>query len=178
MSPRWSILSGPRDGPLKHIQMEDASIREMIVRRRPESGCEFSLPGRRHQTRHSQKPIPGMPPLPGGLRPQLAGTQVVASSQGDNIITVTKDNDVHTHTLVVTRVSAQTLMNDAILSGLTLNGTDTDTFASATTEYTGYVASDVTGTMVAQTPTESNAHMLVLPGDTDSTVQGHQAEPT
>ena len=95
---------------------------------------------------------------------------------GDNTITVTVTNgaDTRTYTVVVTRVDAATLSDDAALSSLSLSGIDFGTFSAAVTGYGADVASGVASTTVAASASDTDAFVTVDPPDADAVTGGHQ----
>ena len=95
---------------------------------------------------------------------------------GDNTleITVSDGTDSLTYTVVVTRVDADALSDDATLSSLTVDGAEVDGFAADVHSHRVKVDYDVATVKVAATAAEAAAEVTVTPADADPDADGHQ----
>ena len=98
-------------------------------------------------------------------------------AEGANTITVTVESSdgtrQQTYTVAVTRVAS----DDASLGALSLSVADIGAFSSTTTSYAATdVASTVSSTTVAATPTDASATVTISPPDSDDVTTGHQVD--
>ena len=101
-------------------------------------------------------------------------------SPGDNTLEVTVSDGAasRTYTVVVTRVEADALSDDATLSALSVDGAAVDGFAADRFSYRLRVGTDVTSVTVAAAATQAAAQVSIAPADADPDVDGHQVSVT
>ena len=107
----------------------------------------------------------------------VADGHQVALGDGDTTIevTVTDSTGTRTYTVVVTKVDAATLSDDASLSGVSLGGLELADFDPARTDYSVDAAHAIAVTTVTATAAGAHAVVSVHPADSDAiTDNGHQ----
>ena len=95
---------------------------------------------------------------------------------GDNTleVAVSDGTDSLTYTVVVTRVDADMLTDDATLSSLAVEGAEVDGLAADVHRYRVRVGHDVASATVAAAATETAAQVTITPADADPDTEGHQ----
>ena len=89
-------------------------------------------------------------------------------------VTVSDGTDSLTYTVVVTRVDADALSDDATLSSLTVDGAEVDGLAADVHRYRVRVGHDVVSVTVAAAAAEVAAQVTITPADADPDTAGHQ----